>query len=185
MGALTSLGQTLLGGTAFAGLTNAVSPWLVAPFLVGALARRGGVAALAGLLACAAEVAGYYVTADLRGFPVGVGAITLWGVAGAVGGPVFGWAGRQWRAGTGRLRGLGAGLLVGCWLAEALVTYLAVLGYVDDAVVFAVVAAVLAVALGRPGRRLTAVLGWGAVATAVGTAGFAALHHVLGGGSPA
>jgi hypothetical protein len=181
-GALTSFGQTLLGGTAFGGLVNAVGPWLVAPFLVGALARRGWVAALAGLLACVGEVAGYYATAQLRGFPVGAAGITLWAVAGLLGGPVFGWAGRLQRVATGRLRGLGAGLLVGCFLAEALVTYLVVLRHVGDAALFAAVAAVLAVVLGRAGRQTRAVLAWSAAAALAGAAGFAALHLVVGGG---
>ncbi len=182
VGALTSFGQTVLGGTALGGLVNAVSPWLVAPFLVGALARRGWVAALAGVLACVGEVAGYYATAELRGFPAGAGAVILWAGAGLVGGPLLGWAGRQWRVGTGPLRGLGAGLLVGCWLAEALVTYLLVLRYVDDAAVFAGVAAVLVVVLGRTGRQTRAVLAWSAAATLAGAAGFVTLHSVVGGG---
>jgi hypothetical protein len=181
-GALTSFGQTLLGGTAFGGLVDAVSPWLVVPFLVGALARRGWTAALAGVLACAGEVAGYYATAELRGFPVGAAGITLWAVAGLLGGPVFGWAGRQWRLGTGRRRGLGAGLLVGCWLSEAVVTYLAVLRSVHDAAVFAGAAVVLAVVLGRAGRQTRAVLAWSPAAALAGAAGFVALHHVVGGG---
>src|SRR6478752_1935118 len=79
VGALTSFGQTVLGGTWFAGLANAVSPWLVASFLV----------------------------ADLRGFGVGASSVAVWAVSGVVGGPVFGWAGRLWRTAAGRWRGLG------------------------------------------------------------------------------
>ncbi|WP_147795740.1 DUF6518 family protein [Cellulomonas sp. Y8] len=180
VGALTSVGQTLLGGTAFAGLANAVSPWLVASFLVGALARRGWVAALAGLLACAGEVAGYYLVADLRGFAVSASSVAVWVVAGVLGGPVFGWAGRLWRTATGTWRGLGPALLVGCWLAEAVVTYAVVLRYGDDAAVFAVVAALLVVLLGRVGGQTVALLRWLPAATVVGAAGFAAVHLALG-----
>lgn len=180
VGALTSFGQTLLGGTWFAGLANAVSPWLVASFLVGALARRGWVAALAGLVACAGEVAGYYLVADLRGFAVGASSVAVWAVSGVVGGPVFGWAGRLWRTAVGRWRGLGPALLVGCWLAEAVVTYAVVLRYGDDAAVFAVVAALLVVLLGRPGGQTGALLRWLPAAAAVGAAGFAAVHLALG-----
>uniref|UniRef100_UPI001E30791F DUF6518 family protein n=1 Tax=Cellulomonas hominis TaxID=156981 RepID=UPI001E30791F len=179
VGALTSLGQTLLGGTWFAGLANAVSPWLVASFLVGALARRGWVAALAGLVACAAEVAGYYLVADLRGFAVGASSVAVWVVAGVVGGPVFGWAGRLWRTGTGRWRGLDPALLVGCWLAEAVVTYAVALRYWGDAAVFTAVAALLVPALGRVGAQTRDLLRWLPAAAAVGAAGFAAVHLVL------
>jgi ABC-type thiamin/hydroxymethylpyrimidine transport system permease subunit len=180
-GALTSVGQTLFGAGPLAGLANAVSPWLLAPFVVGALARRPGAAALAGLLACAGEVAGYYLTAELRGFAVGSAAILLWTVAGALGGPVFGLAGRLWRTGrTGdpRWAGAGAALLAGCWLAEALVTYLAVLRRPDQAAVFAVVAALLVVLLGRGGDR-RALLTRLPAAVVLGAAGFAALHLAL------
>jgi hypothetical protein len=52
-------------------VANAVSPWLVTPFLVGAFTRRTVLAAFVGLLTCAAHVAGYYLVADLRGFVVG------------------------------------------------------------------------------------------------------------------
>lgn len=179
VGALTSFGQTLLGGTWFAGLANAVSPWLVASFLVGALARRGWVAALAGLLACAGEVAGYYLVADLRGFAVGAASVAVWVVAGVVGGPVFGWAGRLWRTAAGPWRGLGPALLAGCWLAEAVVTYAVMLRYGDDAAVFAVVAALLVVLLGRVGGQTGALLRWLPAAAVVGAAGFAAVHVAL------
>jgi len=178
VGALTSFGQTVLGG-GFAGLANAVSPWLVAPFLVGALARRGWVAALAGVLVCAAEVAGYYVTADLRGFPVGATSIAVWVVSGVVGGPVFGAAGRLWRTAVGRWRGLGPALLVGCWLAEAVVTYAIVLRYGGEALVFGVVAALLVPVLGCAGRQTGALLRWLPVAALVGAAGFGTVHVLL------
>lgn len=179
VGALTSFGQTVLGGTWFAGLTNAVSPWLVASFLVGSLARRGWVAALAGLLACAGEVAGYYLTADLRGFGVGAAAVATWVVSGVVGGPVFGWAGRLWRTAEGRWRGLGPALLAGCWLAEAAVTYAGVLGYWDDAAVFAAAAALLVLVLGRAGAQTRDLVRWLPATVAVGAAGFATVHLVL------
>ena len=106
-GALTSVGQSALGDTAFQGVANAVSPWLVAPFLVGAFTRRTVLAAFVGMLTCAAQVAGYYLVADLRGFAVGSASILLWTVAGVVGGPLFGVAGRcsAWRADCGAMVG--------------------------------------------------------------------------------
>jgi hypothetical protein len=48
VGAGTSVAQTVLGGTAIAGLANAVSPWVVAPFLMGAVGRGRGSAAVLG-----------------------------------------------------------------------------------------------------------------------------------------
>lgn len=180
VGALTSFGQTLLGGSWFQGLANAVSPWLAASFLVGALARRGWVAAVAGLLACAAEVAGYYLVADLRGFGVGAASVAVWAVSGVVGGPVFGWAGRLWRTAEGRWRGLGPALFAACWLAEAVVTYAVVLRYWGDAAVFAGVAAVLVVLLGRVGGQTRAVLRWLPAAALVGAAGFTVVRLALG-----
>lgn len=181
-GALTSFGQTLLGDTPFQGLANAVSPWLVAPFLVGATARRSVTAALAGLLTCAAQVAGYYVAADLRGFAVGSASILLWSIAGVIGGPVFGMAGRLWRrtrSGDPRWAGAGAALLAGCWLAEALVTYLVVLRRPDEALVFALVAGLLVALLGRGGGHRALLIRL-PVAVAAGAAGFAVLHAVVG-----
>jgi len=178
VGAATSFGQTVLGDTAFQGLANAVSPWLVVPFLVGALARSWWLAAVAGLLVCVGEVAGYYVVADLRGFAAGSW-LLVWVVAGVVGGPVLGAAGRSSRTASGRWRGAGAATLVGCWVAEAVVTYGLVLRRPDEAAVFVVVAALLTVLLARPGRQGRAVLRWLPATVLVGAAGFAAVHALL------
>jgi Family of unknown function (DUF6518) len=178
-GGLTSAGQTLLGGTALAGLTNAVSPWLVLPFAVGAAARRDRQAAALGFLACLSQVVGYYLVADLRDFGVSTSTLVTWAAAAVLGGPVLGWAGRSWRAATGRLRGVGPALLVGAWVSEAVVTYLVVLGYGDDAAVFAAVAAVLAAGLGLAGRQSRALLAWLPATCLLGAAGFTALHALL------
>lgn len=189
-GVVTSFAQTVLPGPV-AGLANAVTPWLVAPFLVGVLgpARRWG--AVLGVLACALQVVGYYATAAARGFGVNPGTVGFWLVCALVGGAVAGAAGWSWwRSGEpaatgsgavhGRERGLGAALLVAAWLAEALVSYGYVLGYVDDAVTFAVVGLLAAVLLTRRGPQTRAVLRWLAPALAAGCVGFAALH-ALGG----
>jgi hypothetical protein len=178
VGAATSFGQTVLGGTPFQGLVNAVSPWLVVPFLLGSLARTWWLAVPAGLLVCVGEVAGYYVVADLRGFAAGSW-VLVWVVAGVVGGPVLGAAGWGWRTATGRWRGAGAATLVGCWLAEAVVTYGFVLRRPDEAAVFVVVAALLFVALARPGRQGKEMLRWLPAAVLAGSAAFAVVHTVL------
>src|SRR4051812_29452032 len=66
VGAATSWAQTLLGSTARAGLANAVSPWLVAPFLAAARAAGRRSEGMLGILTCVAEVLGYYATAAVR-----------------------------------------------------------------------------------------------------------------------
>jgi hypothetical protein len=179
VGAATSGAQTVLGGTAFAGLANAVSPWVVAPFLIGAAGRGRISASVLGLIACVGEVAGYYVTAAARGFGINPSMVGLWVVAGVVGGLVFGLAGRSWRSATGRERGLGAALLIAVWWCEAIVTYGVELGYLDDAVVFAVVGAGLGIGLGRHDRQHAAIAAWLAPALVLGVGGELALWQVL------
>jgi len=179
VGGLTSFGQTLFGGTALAGLGNAVSPWLVLPFAVGALTRRDRHASAVGLLACVAQVLGYYLVAHLRGFGVSTAFLVLWTFAGVLGGPLFGWAGRAWRTATGRRRGFGPALLVGCWVSEAVVTYVVVLGYGGDAAVFGGVAAVLTAFLGVTGHQVRPLLTWLPATCLLGAVGFAALHTLL------
>jgi hypothetical protein len=179
VGAATSWAQTLLGSTALAGLANAVSPWLVAPFLAAAGASGRRSAGMLGILTCVAEVLGYYATAAVRGFGVNPPTVAVWVVGGVVGGLVFGLAGHSWRIGTGRERGLGLALLVAVWLCEALVTYAIVLGYVDNAVVFAVVAALLWLLLGMRGRQHLRALAWLVPAAGLGIAGMLALHALV------
>ncbi|WP_432521642.1 DUF6518 family protein [Kineococcus sp. SYSU DK006] len=178
VGAATSGAQTLLGGTALAGLANAVSPWLLAPFLVGSRARSPRSAALAGVAACTAQVLGYYLVAALRGFAVNPPVVGVWLVAGVAGGVVFGLAGRGWRSARGWGRGLGAALLVAVWLCEAL-RYALVLRYPEDAVVFAVVAAALWLLLGRRGAQHRRTLAWLLPCALAGAAGQLVLDAVL------
>ena len=176
VGSVTSVAQTLLGGSAFAGLANAVSPWVVAPFLVGATGWGRRSAAALGVATCVAEVAGYYLTAALRGFGVGWAPVLLWLVAGLVAGIVFGLAGRSWRTAVGRERGLGAALLVAVWACEAVVTYGLILGYAGHAVVFGAVAVLLLVLLGRFRRQYAAVLRWLVPAAGLGVTRLLGLH---------
>lgn len=179
LGAATSAAQALLGGSAFAGLANAVSPWVVASFLVGATGGGRGSAAALGIAACVPEVAGYYLTAALRGFGIAPAYVLLWAAAALVAGVVFGIAGHSWRRAAGRERGLGAALLVAVWTCEAVVSYGVVLGYLDDAAVFGGIAVLLFALLGRRGRQHTAVLAWLAPALVLGGGGMLALHDLL------
>ncbi|WP_136519364.1 DUF6518 family protein [Cellulomonas telluris] len=177
-GGLTSFAQTYLTLPGVAALANAVSPWLVLPFLAGATARsrRGG--ALLGLLACLAQVPGYYATASLRGYPVSLPWVLVWAVLGVVGGAVAGLAGQSWWRGRGRERGLGAAVLVAVWLAEAVVQYGVVLRYTAEAVTFGVVGALAFALLGLRHRQHVLVLTWLGPALLAGAGGFLGLHAV-------
>ena len=182
-GVATSALQTVLPAP-FGALANAVAPWLMAPFVVGRLSPGPRTAAAFGLLACLLQVLAYYVTSDLRGFAVGGAFVLVWSAAAAVGGPVFGLAGRLHGHARGRLRGAPPALVAGVWAAEGVATYAIVLEYTGEAVLFCVVGLVLFVALARGGRLLPA-LAWLAVVLPLGIGGFLLLQTVLGGGLPA
>ncbi len=176
VGAATSWGQTLLGDSLLAGLTNAVSPWVVAAFLLGARASGRGPAAAVGVVAALAQVVGYYGTAALRDYEGSAFFVALWAAAAVLAGVVFGMAGHSWRSATGRERGLGAALLVAVWACEAVVTFGVVLGYVDDAVVSGVVAVLLFALLARRGHQYAATGAWLVPALALGVGGLTVLH---------
>lgn len=179
VGAGTSAAQTLLGGFALAGLANAVSPWVMAPFFLGATGRSRGSAVVLGTAACLASVAGYYLVSALRGFGVNPTTVLIWSLAALIAGSVFGLAGHHWATARARTRGLGAALLVAVWASEAVVTYGVVLGYVDDAVVFGAIAVLLFMLLGRRDRQHAAILAWLVPAVMLGAAGTLTLHAIV------
>jgi hypothetical protein len=179
VGALTSPAQTLLGSTVLSGLTNAVGPWLLAPFLVAAWARSHRSAVLVGVLACTAQVAGYYLVSAARGFGVAPAPVAVWLVAGVVGGAVLGLAGRSWRTGEGRERGLGLAVLVAAWLAEAVVLVGVVLGHTGQAAVAGGVGMLLLLVLGSHRRQHLAAGRWLLPAVAAGALGFGVLLALL------
>lgn len=176
VGVATSFGQTRLDGAANA-LVNSVSAWLVAPFCVGALmaTRRG--AAAAGLGVCVLQVAGYYATAHARGFANGPLLIAFWTACAVLGGPLFGAAGRLWRDGDRRARGLGGALLPAVFAAEGLWLYLHTLHDAHRAGLWLGCAAVSAAALLRRPAELRWVLPAlaGALAGEIALSGIAAL----------
>lgn len=188
-GAATSGLQTVLPWP-FAGLANAVGPWVAPAFLVGAWSRRPWSAVLAGVLVCFGEVAGYYVTSALRGFGVNPAMVLMWAATGVLGGPVLGAAGWCWRrARSLRTATLGAALLGGVFLAEGVVTYGVYLRYPGDAVVFCVLGAVLVAGLGATAtaaraagsraRGLRAAAAWLLLVLPLGAAGEVLLHSVM------
>ena len=149
--ALTCVGQTYLDGPSNA-FVNSASAWLIAPFFVGALmpTRRG--AAAAGLGVCVLQLAGYYVTAHLRGFTVGHALVAFWAVCAVVGGPIAGLGGRLWRAEQPPLRGLGAAVIASAFLAEGLWVYLHELHYEGTGVLWIALGLGVAAVLGRGAR---------------------------------
>ncbi|WP_129338125.1 DUF6518 family protein [Cellulomonas endophytica] len=188
-GAATSGLQTVLPRP-FAGLANAVGPWVAPAFLVGAWSRRPWTAVLAGVLVCLGEVAGYYALSALRGFGVNPATVAMWAATGLLGGPVLGAAGWCWRRPRSlRVAALGPALLGGVFLAEGAVTYGFYLGYAADAVVFCVLGAVVVAVLGATtpvaraaGRRARGVgvaTTWLLLVLPLGAAGEVLLHRLL------
>ncbi|WP_016910188.1 DUF6518 family protein [Streptomyces xiaopingdaonensis] len=119
-GALTSFGQTVLPGGWHA-LVNSASPWVAVAFLVGLRAPgRWRGAAAAGLLSQVGLVAGYFVTAEFRGFSSGMSSVLVWIVAGVVAGPVHGAAGALLKDDRRHVRTVAAGLTGSVWGVEGL-----------------------------------------------------------------
>jgi hypothetical protein len=173
VGVGTLVGQGHLDHTANA-LVNSVSAWLIAPFVAGAVARHPLDGILAGLTAALAEVIGYYAYADLRGIPESSLAIAFWIMCALVSGPLFGAAGRVWRAGDRRGRGLGGALIPAAFIAEGLWLYLHELHDLSRATLWlALAAASGAVLLRRPAERR-----WLVPATAAALVGEAGLTVV-------
>ncbi|MCD4536081.1 endonuclease/exonuclease/phosphatase family protein [Nocardioides sp. cx-169] len=96
VGVLTSFLQAVLDFPWLA-LVNAASPWLTTAFVAGAFQSRLRTACWLGMAATLLQVAGYYVTAELRGYDAGFTYVALWTVCAVVGGPVFGAAGHAGR----------------------------------------------------------------------------------------
>jgi hypothetical protein len=166
IGVGTSFAQADLSGP-WASLANAASPWLLGAFVAGALSRSRSSAVTAGLLACLAEVIGYYLATALRGFAVADSEIAFWTACALIGGPLFGWAGWAWRRAPNRLRPVGAAFLPSVFLAEAVGTYAIRLHYAGDAILFAAIGGLLLVAISR-GGRLRPVLAWTVLLVAFG-----------------
>ncbi|MGH3166244.1 MAG: DUF6518 family protein [Trebonia sp.] len=141
-------------------LVNSASPWLTTAFAVGIVARRRWHAAVAGLVACVAELLTYDMTASLRGFAVGGSMTAFWVVCGVIGGPLFGVGGRLWREAGGPTRGLGPALLGSALLAEGAITYALFLHYYSSALLFAVIGIAAIAVLGRHGRQYARTVLW-------------------------
>jgi hypothetical protein len=122
VGSLSALGRNHFQGTLEA-LANSTSTWLVAPFVIGALAGSRRDAAVAGLATCVFQLAGYYLVADLIGAGTAGPLVAFWTACGLLGGPLFGLAGHQCRQAAPAGRELGVALLAGVFVAEGLYAY--------------------------------------------------------------
>lgn len=144
VGVATAFGQAHLDGVGNA-FVNSIAMWLIAPFAIGLLARTTTTGAFAGLLACVAQVAGYYVTDHLRGYGVTAHEVVYWTACAIPGGLVFGAAGQR--------RHLTA--LAAAFLAEGLFSYGYRLHYTDTMwtwLAIGVTLLVVAAVRSRPGR---------------------------------
>lgn len=128
-GAVQYLGSRYTLGVWTSSVSALSAPWLLLPFAAGCWERRPGRAALAGLVATLAGLAGYFALTlspiegvALSSFPSGLVAITRsnlpWLVGGALSGPLFGLLGQRWRAARAWP---GAVALAAAFVAEPLV----------------------------------------------------------------
>jgi hypothetical protein len=119
-GALTQVGQSVLPD-GWSQLANAITPWLVIAFLVGARMPDRSWAAGAGAATLILALVGYYAMTELRyGIGGGTSSLIFWGLGAIVGGPVFGLAGRTWLTGSSWPRALAIGLVAAVAIAEGL-----------------------------------------------------------------
>jgi hypothetical protein len=100
-------------------LGNSAAPWIVVTFLVALTARRMGEAVVLAVVALLALVLGFYAAEAYRGWSVSWHQVELWSVASVSIGPLVGLA-AGWLRHAGRYAGaLGAGVLGGLLVGEA------------------------------------------------------------------
>ncbi|HYH91691.1 MAG TPA: DUF6518 family protein [Candidatus Saccharimonadales bacterium] len=178
-GVLTQLGQGILPD-GWSQVANAISPWLLVAFFVGAALPTVRWAAVAGIAVLLLALVGYYAMIQLRyGYGGSTGSLVLWGIAALAGGPVFGAAGHWWRGPKPWLRAAALGLAGAVFVAEGVYLML-ILPEPAAGIGFALVGLVLPLLLGRSwmDRRR----GYLAMvpALALGAAGYVALIAVYG-----
>jgi hypothetical protein len=174
VGCLTSFGQTYLGAGALDAFVNSASAWLVAPFAVGACMTSVRGAALAGVVVCALQLGGYELTSELRGFSTSGSLAIFWGACALIGGPLFGVGGWLWAGERSGIRGLGASLLAGVFLAEGLWLYVHELHYYARAALWIGIGGLVALTLLRGVREYR----WLALTLPLGVLGEIALTRI-------
>lgn len=83
-------------------------------------------AAVAGFATLVLALVGYQLASSLTQAPLGTTAFVIWTGTALVGGPVFGIAGRRWRADAGRSRVVAIALLGAVYVAEGAYTLWAI-----------------------------------------------------------
>ena len=123
IGALTLLLQGLLPNSILQ-IANSGAVWSIAAFVLGWRAPSARVAMIAGVIALAGEVTGYYTAAyfsDLMDISAGTMAIVgYWLFVALLAGPLFGWAGYQSRHGTGLREQIARAALGAAFVGEGL-----------------------------------------------------------------
>ena len=171
LGVVTQILQSVLP-TGWSQAANAISPWLLVAFFIGAAMPDRGSAVVAGLATLVLALIGYYATTQLRyGIGGGTSALIFWGLGAAVGGPVFGLAGHTWRTGEHRHRALALGLLAAAFIAEG-GYHLVVLSEPGVAIGFAVAGLLVPLVLGRSREDRLGAYVAAVPALALGAAGF-------------
>jgi hypothetical protein len=124
-GALTLVGQALLDD-GWQRLANSGAIWLAVAFGIGAVMASDREAAVAGIATLLLALVGYQLAAWAAHASLGASGLVIWSGTALVGGPVFGLAGRRWRADTGRVRVLAIALLGAVFVAEGADTLISI-----------------------------------------------------------
>jgi hypothetical protein len=171
-GALTQVGQSVLP-TGWSQAANAISPWLLVAFLVGSIMPGRTAAVAAGAATLVLALVGYYAMTQLRyGIGGGTGSLVFWGIGAAVGGPVFGLAGREWADGPHVRRAIALGLLSAAAITEG-GYHAAVLDEPPVATGFVVGGLLVPLVLGRSARDRVGAYVAAVPALVLGALGFA------------
>ncbi len=100
-------------------LTNTAAPWVLVAFAVALTARRIDEAVILAVLTLLALVLGFYLAQATRGWAVSRHQIAFWLLASFVAGPLVGLAAGWLRHGGRILGGIGAGIVGGVLVGEA------------------------------------------------------------------
>jgi hypothetical protein len=100
-------------------LSNAAAPWVLVAFVVALTARRMEEALALAVVTFLALVFGFYVAEATRGWPVSRRQVVFWLVASFIAGPLVGVAADFVRRGGRMAGGIGAGILGGILVGEA------------------------------------------------------------------
>lgn len=100
-------------------LSNSAAPWIIAAFLVALTARSVRESLGLAVVALLAAIVGFYIAQDVRGWAVSGHQLAFWCAVTVLAGPVIGLAAGCLRYATRGWRALGAGVLGGLLIGEA------------------------------------------------------------------